>query len=132
LAIDIVEPAVFWSRIPVQLRSRLQYHQAEATDWLDKEILEAYLSMYFPEVVYSNVTVIHFSPECQTPSEAGNTGARDKYSPDWTHPHRVLNGTTFAPTSDKGWEAIGMTFRTERLPPSASAVTLTPEPLGRQ
>ena len=29
-----------------------------------------------------------------------------------------------------GWEAIGMTFRTERLPPSA--VTLTPEALRRQ
>jgi len=104
LAIDIVEPVVFWSRIPDHLLSRLQYHQAETTDWLDKEILEAYLSMYFPDVVYSNVTVIHFSPECQTLSEAGNTGARDKYSLDWTHPHRVFNGTTFAPTSDKARE----------------------------
>jgi len=47
------------------------------------------------------VTDIHFSPECQTLSEAGNTGARDKYSLNWTHPHRIFNGITFAPTSDK-------------------------------
>jgi hypothetical protein len=101
LAIDVIEAEVFWSRIPTHLRSRLKYHRAELTDWLDKVLLEVILSMYYPDIVYSDVTDIHFSPECQTLSEAGNTGARDKYSPEWTHPHRVFNGTTFAPTSDK-------------------------------
>ena len=101
LAIDIIAPEVFWSRIPTHLRSRLKYHRAESTDWLDKVLLEVILSIYYPDIVYSDVTDIHFSPECQTLSEAGNTGARDKYSPEWTHPHRVFNGTTFAPTSDK-------------------------------
>ena len=80
---------------------RLKYHRAESTDWLDKVLLEVILSIYYPDIVYSDVTDIHFSPECQTLSEAGNTGARDKYSPEWTHPHRIFNGTTFAPTSDK-------------------------------
>jgi hypothetical protein len=101
LAIDIIEPKVFWSRIPVHLRSRLKYHRAEPTDWLDKALLEVTLSIYYPDIDYCDVTDIHFSPECQSLSEAGNTGARDKYSPQWTHPHRVFNGTTFAPTSDK-------------------------------
>jgi hypothetical protein len=101
LAIDVIEAEVFWSRIPTHLRSRLKYHRAESTDWLDKVLLEIILSIYYPDIVYSDVTDIHFSPECQTLSEAGNTGARDKYSPEWTHPHRIFNGTTFAPTSDK-------------------------------
>ena len=77
LAIDIIAPEVFWSRIPTHLRSRLKYHRAESTDWLDKVLLEVILSIYYPDIVYSDVTDIHFSPECQTLSEAGNTGARD-------------------------------------------------------
>ncbi len=47
------------------------------------------------------MTDIHFSPECQTLSEAGNTGARHKHSLKWTHPHRVFNGITFESTSEK-------------------------------
>ena len=40
LAMDTIESEVLWSRIPAHLRSRLQYHRAESTDWLDKVILE--------------------------------------------------------------------------------------------
>ena len=101
LAIDIIEPQVFWSRIPIHLQSRLQYHRAKPDDFLDKRILEKILSTYYPNIIYADVTDIHFSPECQTLSESGNTGARHKHSPKWKHPHRVFNGITFEPTSEK-------------------------------
>ena len=96
LAIDIIEPKVFWSHIPIHLQSRLQYHRAEPDDYLDQRILESLLSTYYPDIIYADVTDIHFSPECQTLSEAGNTGARHKHSPNWTHPHRVFNESSMA------------------------------------
>jgi hypothetical protein len=50
------------------------------------------------------VTHIHFSPECQTLSEAGVTGSRDRKSPKWRHPHRIWDGTNFIPKEDS-WKA---------------------------
>ena len=84
----------------MNLRGRMRYIQSNISDSLDEGTAISLLQREWRGAQPEQVTHIHFSPECQTLSEAGVTGSRDRKSPKWRHPHRVWDGSNFVPRED--------------------------------
>ncbi|MFN9910403.1 MAG: hypothetical protein ACK56F_30530, partial [bacterium] len=116
MCIDIMSPLEFWRNIPQHLRPRIQYHRAAPEDHLTLDIAESLLKRYFgPTAQPEQVMRLHFSPECQTLSNAGVNGTFDIFAPQWRHPHRRWDGKNFVPLDHSDKARADDLFRTEVL-----------------